>query len=113
MPPTSATLRARAAAVLHREVSVVALFAVYCLVVLAALPQELVQDSWLTLVSGREVVEHGLPGADRLTVWTLGSDWVDQQWGAQLAFYGVFLVGGLRPRATAARRRRPSRSSAR
>ena len=89
-------LVARAAGFLHREALTVGLFAVYCLVVLAALPQELVQDSWLTLVSGREVVDHGLPSADRLTVWTLGSDWIDQQWGAQVVFYGVFLAGGIK-----------------
>jgi hypothetical protein len=96
VPPATASLAARTAAFLHRETLTVGLFAVYCLVVLAALPQELVQDSWLTLVSGREVVEHGLPGADRLTVWTLGSSWVDQQWGAQVVFYGVFLAGGIK-----------------
>ena len=96
MPPANATFPARAAAFLHREALTVGLFAVYCAVVLLALPQELVQDSWLTLVSGREVVEHGLPGPDRLTVWTLGSNWVDQQWGAQVAFYGLFLAGGLK-----------------
>lgn len=96
MPPGSATLPARTAAFLHREAAVVVLFAVYCVVVLAALPQELVQDSWLTLVSGREVVEHGLPAEDRLTVWTLGSTWIDQQWGAQAVFYGLFLAGGIK-----------------
>jgi hypothetical protein len=96
VPQTAVTLPGRAAAFLHREAVTVGLFAVYCLVVLAALPQELVQDSWLTLVSGREVVEHGLPRDDRLTVWTLGSSWVDQQWGAQVVFYGVFLAGGIK-----------------
>jgi hypothetical protein len=67
------------------------------LVVLAiTLPQQLVQDSWLTLVSGREVAQHGLPAVDHLTVWTQGATWVDQQWLAQLVFYGLFLLGGLR-----------------
>jgi hypothetical protein len=90
------TFPARAAAFLHREAFTVGLFALYCVVVLAALPQELVQDSWLTLVSGREVFENGLPRDDRLTVWTLGTSWVDQQWGAQLVFYGLHLVGGIK-----------------
>jgi hypothetical protein len=81
---------------LEREVLVLVVFAVYCAVVLAALPQELVQDSWLTLVSGREVFEHGLPERDRLTVWSAGARWVDQQWGAQLAFYSLYLLGGLK-----------------
>jgi hypothetical protein len=96
MASTNTSSTARAAAFLHREALTVGLFAVYCAVVLAALPQELVQDSWLTLVSGREVVEHGLPGPDRLTVWTLGSNWVDQQWGAQVVFYGLYLAGGIK-----------------
>ena len=96
MARTLASAPARAASFLHREALTVGLFAVYCLVVLAALPQELVQDSWLTLVSGREVVDHGLPERDRLTVWTLGTTWIDQQWGAQALFYGVFLAGGIK-----------------
>ena len=63
---------------------------------IVALPQELVQDSWLTLVSGREIVQHGLPATDQLTVWTHGARWVDQQWLAQLAFYGLYALGGVR-----------------
>src|SRR4051794_32734576 len=67
------------------------------LVLLAiTLPQQLVQDSWLTLVSGREVAQHGLPAVDHLTVWTQGTSWIDQQWLAQLAFYRLFELGGLR-----------------
>ena len=54
----------RALELLEREAGVVALLALYVVVVLAALPQTLVQDSWLTLVSGREIVRHGLPSTD-------------------------------------------------
>jgi hypothetical protein len=68
----------------------------WLVVVVITLPQQLVQDSWLTLVSGREVAQHGLPAVDQLTVWTQGATWVDQQWLAQLVFYGLFLLGGLR-----------------
>jgi hypothetical protein len=53
-------------------------------------------DSWLSLVGGRYVAEHGLPHVDSLTYWTLGHPWVDQQWGAQLALYEVALHGGVR-----------------
>ena len=57
-------------------------------------PYLLVNDSWLTLVSGREIVHHGLPHHDPLTVYGLGRVWTDQQWGAQLVLYGVWWIGG-------------------
>ena len=81
---------------LAREWLVVTALAVYAVVVLVALPQELVQDAWLTLVGGREVAHHGLPSTDRLAVWTSGTEWIDQQWLAQLGFYGLYLLGGIR-----------------
>jgi hypothetical protein len=68
----------------------------YVVVLLVALPQELVQDSWLTLVGGREIVAHGLPSTDTLTVWTQGVRWVDQQWLAQVVFYRLHELGGIR-----------------
>lgn len=52
-------------------------------------------DSWLGLVGGRVVVEHGLPHHDTLTVWSLGRRWIDQQWLAQVVMYGLFALGGL------------------
>ena len=52
-------------------------------------------DSWLTLVSGREVVENGIPDRDTLTVFAAGREWVDQQWLAQAIFYVVEQAGGL------------------
>src|SRR5438093_1585951 len=55
----------------------------------------LVADSWMTLVSGREIVRHGLPHSDPLTVWSLGGRWIDQQWLAQLFWYGVERATGL------------------
>src|SRR6185503_5376971 len=54
----------------------------------------LVNDSWLTLMAGREVIENGLPSVDELTVYGLGSTWTDQQWGAQVFMYGVYSLGG-------------------
>jgi hypothetical protein len=70
--------------------------ALFALVAVAALPQEIVQDTWLTLVAGREVVQHGLPHHDALFAWTHGRRWVDQQWLAQAFFYDVERLGGLR-----------------
>src|SRR5438445_11826260 len=51
-------------------------------------------DTWLAVVGGREVA-HGLPSVDHLTVLAAGARWVDQQWLAQLLFYGAYNVGGL------------------
>jgi hypothetical protein len=60
------------------------------------LPHQLLLDGWLTLVSGREVVSNGLPTIDTLTLWTQGVEWVDQQWLAQAAFYGLWTLGGIK-----------------
>src|SRR5207248_9069769 len=53
-------------------------------------------DSWYALVGGRFIVRHGLPSHNTLTVWAHGARWVDQQWLAQLAFYGLDRAGGIR-----------------
>lgn len=95
----TAVFRAAASAVLawvDREAALLALLVVYTLVTLLALPNELLQDSWLTLVSGREVIENGLPATDTLTAWTFGVEWIDQQWLAQATFYVLFAAGGIK-----------------
>jgi hypothetical protein len=80
---------------LAREALPLALVAFYG-AVLAGLAQfELVGDSWLTLVSGREVVEHGLPQHDQLMALSHGARWVDQQWLAQVVFYELAHLGGI------------------
>src|SRR5437763_3854170 len=63
---------------------------------LLLLPAAMSPDGWFALVSGREIVAHGLPSQDMLTVWGFGRRWVDQQWLAQLAYYGLYALGGLR-----------------
>jgi hypothetical protein len=60
------------------------------------LPRELFQDTWLAILGGREIVAHGLPSHDSLTIWMQGREWVDQQWLAQLAFYGLYALGGIK-----------------
>jgi hypothetical protein len=57
--------------------------------------QILVPDTWVALVSGREIAQHGLPRVEHLTVIAQGHRWVDQQWLAQLGLYGVERVGGV------------------
>ena len=56
----------------------------------------LMSDSWLTLVGGRELVAHGIPHYDQLAVVSHGHTWVDQQWLAQLAYWGIYSATGLR-----------------
>jgi hypothetical protein len=60
------------------------------------LPSEVFQDTWLVILGGREIVAHGLPSHDTLAIWTHGREWVDQQWLAQLVFYGLYALGGLK-----------------
>ena len=64
------------------------------LVVLA--PALIVGDSWLTLMGGREVVQHGLPATDSITILSGGSTWTNQQWLAQVFFYGADAIGGIK-----------------
>lgn len=52
-------------------------------------------DSWLTLLGGRELLAHGLPHHDSLAILSHGRAWVDQQWLAQLFYYGLYKLGGL------------------
>jgi hypothetical protein len=70
--------------------------AAFALLLAVRLPVLVAPDTWLALVGGREIVEHGIPHHDALTVWTAGTTWVDQQWLAQLAIYGTVALGGLR-----------------
>jgi hypothetical protein len=63
--------------------------------VAARLPKEIGQDTWLSLLVGRSVARSGLPHHDIFTAWTLGRDWVDQQWLAHLLSYALYATGGL------------------
>src|SRR5215210_1360302 len=81
---------------IEREAFPLTIAALYGVVLLLLMPGELVQDSWATLVAGREVAEQGLPHRETLTVMAQGVRWVDQQWLAQVAFYELFRVGGYR-----------------
>lgn len=80
----------------EEEIVLVILLGGFAAIFLAILPPHvLVADTWLTLASGREVVENGLPSRDEVTVLSLGRVWTDQQWGAQLIFYGAHALAGL------------------
>jgi hypothetical protein len=70
--------------------------AVVALLVILLARAELIGDTWMMLVGGREVAQHGLPHRDTLFLWTNGRPWVDQQWLAQLTYYGLHVAGGVR-----------------
>ena len=79
----------------EEEYILVVLLAGFALIFLLIFPPALiVNDSWLNLMAGREVVENGLPSVDELTIYGLGATWTDQQWLAQVFMYGVFSLGG-------------------
>jgi hypothetical protein len=59
-------------------------------------PSLVVGDTWLTLMAGREVVEHGLPSTETITVLGRGATWTDQQWLAQVVFYAAHGIAGMR-----------------
>ena len=59
-------------------------------------PSLVVGDTWLTLMAGREIVENGLPQTEELTILGQGATWTDQQWLAQVLFYGAHELAGLR-----------------
>lgn len=63
---------------------------------LVFLPSEMSPDGWYAFLGGDVISHHGLPSHDTLTVWGHGRRWVDQQWLAQLIYYGLYALGGLR-----------------
>jgi hypothetical protein len=81
---------------LRQEALLGAVVAILACALLAFLPAEMSPDGWYALLGGDVVVHHGLPHHDWLTVWGNGREWVDQQWLAQLAYYGLYSLGGLR-----------------
>src|SRR3954463_83723 len=75
---------------------VVIVLGAFAIAFVLALRKDLAIDGWMALVSGRWIAQHGLPTHDMLTVWTHGRRWIDQQWLAQLALYGLWRLGGLK-----------------
>jgi hypothetical protein len=69
---------------------------VFAIALLVTLRRGLGGDGWLALVSGRWIVQHGLPSHDALTAMTDGRRWTDQQWLGQLALYGFWRLGGIK-----------------
>ena len=80
---------------LERQALFVAGLAAVAGVILGKVPSHINQDGWLALADGRYVAQHGIPHSDTLAVLTHGARWIDQQWLAQLAIYGLHQLGGL------------------
>lgn len=93
--PAQIALPARVRTDLAPWLAIAAPLALLAVAIVVTGPGLVVQDSWLALVSGREVVTHGLPAVDHLTVMASGHSWVDQQWLAQLVLYGAARIGGV------------------
>ena len=74
----------------------VILISMLAVIMLGLSPELFVSDSWMTLVAGREIAQHGLPSHEVLTTWAYGRTWTDQQWLAQLIYYGADRIAGLR-----------------
>jgi hypothetical protein len=62
---------------------------------IALLPADVRGDTWIALMAGREVAEHGIPHHETLTTVAYGRPWLDQQWLAQLGLYELERLGGL------------------
>ena len=99
--PATETARVKLISRAYGSPSIASLVPVACpaallAVVLAGIGRNiLVPDTWVGLVSGREIAHHGLPTVEHLTVLGQGNRWVDQQWLAQLGLYAAERAGGV------------------
>jgi hypothetical protein len=86
----------RLGAVLEENGLLIIVLGAFAMVFVLSLHNQLVVDGWMAIVSGRWIVQHGLPTHDALTVFTHGHRWIDQQWLAQLGLYGLWRLGGVK-----------------
>lgn len=56
--------------------------------------RHLYPDSFYDLYSGRYILRHGIPHWNVVTVASHGAPWIDQQWLAQILYYGAWVTGG-------------------
>jgi hypothetical protein len=84
----------RVARTVDRETFPILVLLAYAAAVVGTIGTWFGSDSWLMLVAGREIAEHGIPHHDGLTAWTIGRVWVDQQWLAHIGGYGLYELAG-------------------
>src|SRR5919201_3325250 len=87
MPPAAL---ARATDLFVREAALAVTCACVAIIFLTNLGVQVAADSWLNLLGGREILNHGIPHHDTLAVLSRGRDWIDQQWLANLAYYSLY-----------------------
>jgi hypothetical protein len=63
--------------------------AILLLALIRGLSNTVVSDSWLDLVGGRAIAEHGIPHSNTWTLFDAGRQWIDQQWLGQWVFYHI------------------------
>jgi len=56
----------------------------------------LFSDTFYDLYAGRFIIKHGIPHTNVVTVAAHGAAWIDQQWLAQVTYYGAWSAGGYR-----------------
>jgi hypothetical protein len=56
--------------------------------------RQLYDDTFYALYAGRFLAGHGIPRRNVFTVIAHGAPWIDQQWLAQLTYYGLWRLGG-------------------
>jgi hypothetical protein len=78
------------------EAVLVTLFAFLGLFWALDAPNVIKPDSWMTFLGGREILAHGIPHHDAMAVWTQGHRVIDQQWLAQVAFWEIWRLGGIK-----------------
>ena len=86
----------RLARLLEENGLLIIVLGAFAIVFVLSLHKALVVDGWMAIVSGRWIVQHGLPSHDSLAVLTHGRRWTDEQWLAQLGLYGLWRLGGVK-----------------
>jgi hypothetical protein len=56
----------------------------------------LLADTYYDLYAGRYIARHGIPHENVFTSVAHGAHWMDQQWLAQILYYGAWAAGGYR-----------------
>jgi hypothetical protein len=64
------------------------------LLVSALYSRHLFADSYYDLYAGRYIVQHGIPHSNVVTAAAHGAPWIDQQWLAQVLYYGAWAAAG-------------------
>src|SRR5207302_7618849 len=86
----------RLGAALEENGLLVIVLGAFAIVFVLSLHTQLVVDGWMAIVSGRWIVQHGLPSHDALTVLAHGQRCMDLQWLVPLGLYGLLRPGGVK-----------------